>query len=370
MQRNDDAGRRRAAVRRGLAALLLAVAFAGSLGVAAARAQPGSSVTSGPGFPFQPGCPDGSILGPQLITSICWDCIFPIRIGGALMAPIGGSDVPAGAATQPVCTCPASNGLPAPGLTLGLWMPALISEIVRLPGCAPVLGGIMLPGFNALNIGTPGARPHAEPEKAFYHYHLYAFPLLQMLDLLVENNCNSNGMLDFDLLYLSELDPTWTYDELGFFLDPEAAAVAGPLAQAACMADAAAAAVGEPLDSLFWCAGSWGSLYPFIGTDTGPTSLPRTASLLSTRALAAMHRRGLGWRTMGNDAVCKGVIDPMIPKSQYRMSMLYPIAEANGKHPIGRSTLLWGEWRNIPAIGEDDEYLVWRWTDCCVGVGP
>ena len=70
----------------------------------------------------------------------------------------------------------------------------------------------------------------------------------------------------------------------------------------------------------------------------------------------------------GNDALCGGSIYPMIPKSQYKMSMLFPIAEASGKccHPIGQSTFLWGEWRNIPAVGEDFVYMLWRYTDCCL----
>jgi conjugal transfer pilus assembly protein TraU len=32
---------------------------------------------------------------------------------------------------------------------------------------------------------------------------------------------------------------------------------------------------------------------------------------------------------------------------------------------IGESPLTWGEWRNIPAVGEDHLYLLWRWNDCC-----
>lgn len=37
---------------------------------------------------------------------------------------------------------------------------------------------------------------------------------------------------------------------------------ANPIAVAACAADAVAATAGEPLDGMFWCAGSWG---PFRG---------------------------------------------------------------------------------------------------------
>ena len=119
---------------------------------------------------------------------------------------------------------------------------------------------------------------------------------------------------------------------------------------------------------MFWCAGCWGSLYPFTGNIPPNESPPRDSSLTATRAIAALHRRGLAQKTFGDAALCGGYIYPMIPKSQYKMSMLYPLAEASGTccHPLGLSTMLWGEWRNIPAVGEDFVYLLWRYTDCCL----
>ena len=62
------------------------------------------------------------------------------------------------------------------------------------------------------------ARVNTIPVIAFYHYHYYAFPLLVMLDLFMDGNCNADGYMDFDLMYLSELDPTWLNDELVFLL--------------------------------------------------------------------------------------------------------------------------------------------------------
>ena len=94
--------------------------------------------------------------------------------------------------------------------------------------------------------------------------------------------------------------------------------------------------------------------------------MPAVTSLLATRAMAALHRRGLARRTVGDDAVCRSRIEPFLPKSQYRWSMLHPIPEAGAKHVTGASTFLWGEWRNIPAVGEDAVYVLWRWQDCCL----
>ena len=74
-----------------------------------------------------------------------------------------------------------------------------------------------------------------------------------------------DSYVDFDMLYVSELDPTWNNDELAFFTNPEASLVATPVAQAACPADAVASTARHPIDKLFWCAGSWGFIYPLSG---------------------------------------------------------------------------------------------------------
>jgi conjugal transfer pilus assembly protein TraU len=171
------------------------------------------------------------------------------------------------------------------------------------------------------------------------------------------------------LLYVSELDPTWNSDLLAFFTSPETALFANPVAISACVADAVAAATGNPLDTLFWCAGAWGHMYPLSGIS--PTSYgtdPRITSLLATRATAALHRRGLAWKTAGNDALCGGYIYPFIPKSQYRLSMFYPVAETDSNHAIGETTFKWGAGRTYPGPGEDHIYIQFRWQDCCVGL--
>jgi conjugal transfer pilus assembly protein TraU len=308
-------------------------------------------------------CDAASVFGAGLFTDICWDCVFPIRIAGSTM---GGraADAPARASEQPLCLCRDPLGAPHVGVTISLWEPARVVEIVRAPGCSPVMGGIKLPAAGLLRRGTGGEAVHTQGDKAFFHYHMWTFPILLMLDLFVVDRCVQDGYVDLDLMFMSELDPTWSFDELAFWTTPELALTSNLVAQSACVADSVAANAGEPLDPLFWCAGSWGGLYPLVGTSLAPDSMPEISSLLSARALAAAHRRGLSWRTMGADTLCRGVIDPFMPKTQYELSMWHPVAEANGRHAIGESTLLWGDWRNVPGEG-DNVHLVWRWNDCC-----
>jgi conjugal transfer pilus assembly protein TraU len=308
-------------------------------------------------------CPDAGLLSGKLLTDVCWGCLFPIRIAGLA---IGTGAVPRGASEDVFCSCNDGLGVPHPGLVTGLWQPARVIELTHVPGCAPALGGMRLPFGSERLIGTTGQSEQDSSDVAFAHYHAYAFPLLALLDLFVEDRCTSDGYLDFDILYLSELDPTWSVSELAFFTHPETALLASPAALAACMADAVAATAGEPIDPLFWCAGTWGGLYPLAGVDGAYGSRPRHTSLLAARAMAALHRRGLAWRTMGNDVLCGSRIEPFLPKRQYRLSMFYPSPEANSTHVIGESTFRWGEWRSRPGPGAHHLYLLWRWQDCCL----
>jgi conjugal transfer pilus assembly protein TraU len=308
-----------------------------------------------------PGCPDAELFSGKLITDVCWDCLFPVRIAGI---PIGGGRVPSKATNQIGCSCNDALGVPHPGFTLGMWEPARIVELVHSPRCSPALGGIRLPLGSRRLLGTVGNAEGDASDGAFYNYHWYAFPLLILLDLFWDDRCNPDGYVDFDLLYLSELDPTWNSSELAFFTNPEAAFVSNPIAQSACLIDGAAATVGEPRDELFWCAGTWGWLYPFSGHQSARGRVKET-SLWATRSLAALHRRGLARRTMGNDALCGAPIATFLPKTQYKFSMFFPVPETTRGHAIGESTLRWGMNRTIPAVGEDHLYILWRWNDCC-----
>jgi conjugal transfer pilus assembly protein TraU len=307
-------------------------------------------------------CPDAELLSGKLITDVCWSCLFPIRIAGV---PIGGGEVPAGASDAAVCACDDGLGMPRPGFTIGLWEPARIIELVRNPSCAPALGGIRLPFGDLRLLGSGGAGEQDSSDVAFYNVHVYAFPLLVMLDLFFDGRCNPDGYSELDILHFTELDPTWNNAELAFFAHPEAAWLTSPTALAACLADGVSASAGVPLDELFWCAGTWGLIYAFAGAQPTLGSRPRWTSLSATRTLASLHRRGLARRTMGDSALCKAPVEPFLPKSQYKLSMFYPLPEANGSHVIGESPFRWGIHRTYPGPGEDHLYLLWRWQDCC-----
>lgn len=308
-----------------------------------------------------PRCKSADIWGARLVDGVCWSCVFPIKISGATM---GSGRSPSGSPNDVLCTCEDELGLPEVGLPMSYWNMSRMIEVVTTPYCSPIMGGTIF--AEGSTYGGKTRSNNNVRDSAFYNYHYYSFPLFYMLDLMLDSRCNADGYIDFDLLFMSELDPCHNDDELCFFLQPEASIFANPLAQAACASDCAAATAGEPQDSLFWCAGCWGSVYPMTGNVMSEGSGPRATSLVATRALASLHRKGFGRKTVGREAMCGGYLYPMLPKSQYKMSMLAPVAEAdtgNCCHEIGASTFAWGEWRNLP--GYDYVYTLWRWEDCC-----
>ncbi len=340
-------------------------------------------------------CPDNKLFSGKLFTDICWDCIFPVRIASGLtIKGKNDSSVPNEAFDGFICSCSRNYDLPQVGVAIGSYMHAKLVDVTRNAYCAPSLGGIYLQNKGAQLMGKHDRSSDPNAQSSFYNYMYYSFPLNFMLDLLVDRRCGNDGYLDFDVLYISPLDPTWNDDELAFFLNLEAVLFSNPIFTAACIADAAKTAAGsQPIAKLFWCAGGWGNLYPFTGHISAVSSPVRESSLVTARVLAALHRRGLAHKTLGSAAMCESQIYPTIPKTQYKLSMFYPVAETTtgvkpppaqsssapndsgvttaplktfGAHYIGESTFRWGEWRNVPGSGEDFTYDIIRWEDCCL----
>lgn len=317
-------------------------------------------------------CPDSELWGGNLFTDICWGCIFPIKICGGVTIRAGEREIPDEAATSSLCSCPDPLGVPTPGCHVGYFEHTHLIDVTRAAYCSPALGGVQIQDQGVRGLGKTDMQGGKDtPRKAFYNYMYYAFPINVMLNLVVDTRCGNDGFQDFDIMYMSPLDPTWNDDEMAFFLNLEALVFSNPVMQAACLADSAKlAAGGQPIDRLLWCVGAWGNLYPFTGNIIHASSPVTASSLISARTLAAMHRRGLARKTVGPDAMCAGQIYPTIPKTQYRLGMLFPVPETDNNHYIGEPTFRWGEWRSIPATGEDYSYIVTRWTDCCITFGP
>ena len=315
------------------------------------------------------GCPDSSLISGKLISNTCWTCIFPIiTMGIALGADK--DEAPADRAEGYFCLCKDDLGVPYPGWIYGLWMPSKAVEFVRQPGCLSLLDGASL-GFDKTMQGQWSELEWDATDAAFAHYHYYTFPLLIVLDMFEKVECIKDHYMDIDILFMSEVDPTWNDSTIAFFTNPEAVLFGNPVATLACIPDATSATfMQRPVQSLFWCAGSWGNMYPLSGNHASSFGGLQDSSLFLTRMIAQLHRRGFLKSTYGDGALCDSEIAMTIPKLQYKISMLYPVPETKTAHVIGESVLFWGANRMVPVTGEDFIYLLWTWNDCCMSFVP
>lgn len=343
-------------------------------------------------------CPDGNVL-TKIITDICWDCMLPINIGNVF------PDRPDGASEQiGVCNCVDDLGVPEFGFPLPMWMPSRISEVVKMPWCSPSLGGLQLQDDLTAGLGGQGNRVSEDEDgKAFYQYHWYASPFAEMLEMFIIPECNVDGITDFDLMYMSEIDPTHKNDMLSLLLTVEAVAFATPLAKLWCAGDCALVTAGHLTENSWGCAGCDGSLYPLTGNIVENDDPVSATSLMTQRIIGGLHRKGLAPKTIGDIAMCKSQYWPTTPRTQYKAQMLFPRSEANPEpqvplfevdengdvltdedgdpdvieydpikknccHYLGESVHKWATIRGGMVVPgkEDFIYLIYRYKDCCV----
>ena len=310
-------------------------------------------------------CENAEIIGPRLISEFCWDCLYPIKVASVDIS--GRGNEPSGATSQVLCTCDSGVG-PQAGIVTAMWEPARFIEFQRTPGCLSAINGADVGLADATFLGTAGNGDKDGGDSSFYHYRIYSAPLLQMLELFSKRGCSKDGFTDLDVMFISEVDPTWNDSTIGFFAYPETALVANPVAVASCAAESITASnpiKPTTIDSMYWCAGTWGTIYPPVGIQNGGKGVIKDTALLSARLLTALHRRGQEWRTMGSDALCKGKVSPIMSKNQYKMTMTYPVAHTQEAFVIGENPLFWGAGKIIPGAAQTPIYTLWRWNECC-----
>ncbi|HIF4013580.1 TPA: conjugal transfer pilus assembly protein TraU [Yersinia enterocolitica] len=299
---------------------------------------------------------EGRFVNP--ITDVCWECIFPVTIGNVPVAQ--GKQPDTANPSMPIQFCPMGI-LYRVGLAIGYWEPMALTDVTRSPYCMVNLGGFNM-NIGNVGSGTGGQENRASPG-AFYHVHWYKYPLTYWLNIITSMGCLQDG--DMDIGYLSELDPMWDSSSLSMIIQPEAILFGNVIAQAACAADAAASLVHMPLDPLFWCAGSQGSMYPFNGYVSNEFSPMQTSLLLSERMAFKLHRQGMIMNSIGeNTAVCFEYPSPIIPKSRWRYHLVNKYADAGQCHPLGRSVTRWETGKNMPNDRRNFGYLFWRKRNC------
>lgn len=304
-----------------------------------------------------------AITVPTVAMSTLYN-VFPIRLAGVpivpAVTPTGNID-PDPLNNVPLCTC--IDPIPRVGITLALWEPMLIAEPTAIPFCSPTIG-TSIPvqvGPGMLSFG----QNQQQNDKHTYTYqvHTIKYPIFALLGLFLDFVClqTPSGM---DFLYLSEFDPLWQSDIWAAILAPESFLVANPVAEASCMVDSIAAALGFPLDPMFWCFGSWNGAYPLTQTVKGTTTAEAQGAVTG-RMLFKLHRQLMLWGSVGNQGVCGMYPMPIMKKSQYQIFPIYPVPWIE-REPIGRTGLvLWGTGQDNPVNMHATAWMVYRHRDCC-----
>jgi len=300
-------------------------------------------------------CKD-SFLNP--LADISYQAMFPLRIGSITVIK-SDIDTPPDTVNSPMCIC----GIKA-GITGSFWELARMAETVKDPYCFPSIGAQLGGSDNGFLAGDNGGHDAGSGDSTVVQTHWFIFPVFAVVGLFLDSRCLENA--GFDLAYLTEVDPTHQNCLLAFLLNPEALLFGNPAAQIACVADAIASNVYTPIDALFWCAGSHGSIYPLCGTDSN-SNYVQSQMLMVERQIFKMGREGLLWDP-GID-VCDPIPSPIWVKSHYRFQLSKPVRDKSAQL-TGRSSLIWGALKNPPfnAGGNASDNFLWmlfRKKLCC-----
>ena len=248
-----------------------------------------------------------------------------------------------------ICGC---ANPPRIGISIGFWEPVRIAEVVRHPYCFPSLGPVPGPGHPRPAHGR-GKGTHDSHGSSFYQAHWYTFPVLYLLEVLLESDCLEPG--GFDIAYITEVDPLWNESELTFILNPDVALFANPAAQAVCAADCVAATAGFPSE-LYWCAGCQGSMYPLNGNVAAHIGGVQASTLIAQRMTAKMHRELLVWGAAGGRGQCGYYPQPLMDKRNYKMPCSIPCprrgrSTAGAASPTGAPRRSGGQEGSLPGRG-------------------
>ena len=309
----------------------------------------------------------GKFFNP--ITDICWECAMPFTLGAMKIMEMA-QESEETYSGGPLCGC---LNPPRIGAVIGFFEPARMAEVSRTGFCFHSLGGInMDPGIDvpqhAQSQGGDG-----KSNQSFYQAHWYMAPLMFWLEVLLEDFCLERGV--FDLAYLTEMDPTWDDSEWAFFLNPDIALFANLPAKAACAVDCVMSTAGFGTNTLYWCNGCAGSIYPLTGWVNAHVGGVQASSLLTARLTNKLHREGLMWAASGSDGVCNYYPQPLMDKRNYKYQMTYPTPQTKkiaGRccQPFGRTTVLWGAGKEVPFVGNNFAYQLFRKRNCCATYVP
>ncbi|MBY7933076.1 conjugal transfer pilus assembly protein TraU [Vibrio furnissii] len=302
-------------------------------------------------IPFFSSAASGITCGSNMVNPVsdmCWSCFFPIRIGSTTIFDTGLPDSQTEGAV--VGSCPA----PPPvfwryGVNVSYWEPYTLADVVKEPWCMESMG-FSIKAPNAMTLGGDDSYSGESPQHgkgATYNVHWYKYPIFAILDIVESIACaqDSGGL---DVAYMTEIDPTWLDEDSAAVMYPEALLFNNPVGALACAPDALVTLLGTStaIDPLFWCIGSQGLSYPFVGKTSTRQSPIQNAVEIMEKFNYKLHRQGFVNEThSGNPANCMAAPDVYLPKSRYRYQMTRPTPSPDWCYPYGTTAQRWESGR-------------------------
>jgi conjugal transfer pilus assembly protein TraU len=306
----------------------------------------------------------GEVVNP--ITDINWSCLFPITLGSIEIVGAKDGLQDTKNPSSPICVCPKKTlgGVPMPGIVGGFWEPARMVDVSSEPYCFVNMGGLQLDMGFSRNQG--GRAKGASHQISNWYVHYYIYPVIYMLKIFKDFVCLDEEP-DFDPLWITEIDPSGTDDDLSMILHPDAFLFNNLLAQTACSADCTKSTMfNQPMDSLYWCAGCQGSMFPMNGNVNAHIGGVQASLNATEKMTFKMHRQGMAHQTSSDSVseICSKHLALIMKKSHYRYQMVNP--DPSNCLPFGKSTTVFESRKEVPIVGEDFGYILWRKVSCCI----
>lgn len=326
------------------------------------------------------------------------DNMLPIKIGAIEidkiddaqggLADMGGLGGGGGSDTDGAFLCMCQ--VPPPvferlGVTMSFWNNVGMIDTTSIPYCFPQLGQYLdlgdtvggslealtgkagIGGANQFGKRSSGGKQKGD-QFISAHTHFASFTnLMKIVSDAIFSMCFSADMAANISPQMSEVFFWWQNDEWGVLKNPEALLVANPIATAACMAESLSVSLmGTSLDPLFWCMGSWGSLYPItmnVGSGTPLTSYAMLAARnLSERFQLAMLMDTTGYQML--NGYCQPYPTYFIPKTDVNIYPIWP-QKFDNRFPLGYPSEIWGFGLDNPANIGVMTWMVYQKRDCC-----
>lgn len=358
----------------------------------------------------------GRFVNP--ITDICWTCIFPMFIGPIPMVfnignqkggtiidedkliPPAFPFISSGKLPLGTCTCMERAPIMPIGLMMSWYEPSRFVDVTRTPFCMVGLGGIDLSAGLAGVLPAPGygdEKKDGGASSSFYQAHWFMDPIMAILGI-IDTACNVGLSKSMDLMFMSEVDPTWNDDSLSIIFSPEVVLFSSLPAQLACGIDCIGsslpnidsdntlilpvpyytrptsftnpASTTNPSKYLFWCGGCQGSLYPLNGNNSDNAYPVQSSILTSEKLNGLVHRMGLEDMTTGVFGMCNNLFpDMVLNKAEWKYSMSFPIPQTAYSpsccNAFGETDSTWNSGASFPYTGEDFTYVLYHERDCC-----